>query len=65
MREEYQEIGKIGHEALLNVTTKGTGLCLYLPKDIVDVHGIMASDRIEVKLERHYRQKRFTKGGGE
>jgi len=61
MPEEFKEIGTIGLTQLLRVSVQGAGLYLYLPKDIVDVYGIWAGDRIEVKLGTIHRQKKLAK----
>ena len=58
MATSYEEIGKIGTSALMTVSARGTGLYLYVPKRIEEIFGITAGDRIEVKLERHYRPKK-------
>lgn len=57
--ERYEKIGDIGLTLLLNVSARGGGLYLYLPKDLVEVQGILAGDRIEVKLGKIHRHKKY------
>jgi len=59
LKEEYQEIGKLGVTLLMRVSARGAGLYLFIPRDIRDVYGIMAGDQIEAKLDKHYRPKPF------
>ena len=62
VNKEFTEIGSVGLTTLLNVSARGTGLYLFIPKKIVEVYGIMNGDRIEVKLGKMHREKRFVKG---
>jgi len=39
----------------MRVSAHGGGLYLYIPKDVSDVHGIMAGDKLEVQLLRHWK----------
>jgi len=56
--KEYKEVGEIGRSPLLRVSARGAALYLYLPKDLVEAYGIIASDLIEVKLGKILRQIR-------
>lgn len=42
---------------ICNVTSKGSSLAVVIPKDSVDVHGIVSGDRIRVWFLDHYRKK--------
>jgi len=59
--EKYVPVGKIGLRPLLRVACRGEALYLYLPKDLVEAHGIRAGDLIEVMLGEVRRQERFVK----
>jgi len=61
MPEEFEEIRNIGLTTLLRVSVQGDGLYLYIPKNIIEVYGIMAGDRIEVKLGTVHREKKYVK----
>jgi len=52
-----EPVGKIGESRTLRVSVRGGGYYLYLPRDVVEVYGILAGDRVEVKLGRIYRPK--------
>jgi len=56
--KRVEVIGKVGETRTLRVSCRGGGYYLYLPRDLVEVYGILAGDRIEVKLGRIYRPKR-------
>jgi len=62
MPEEFEEIGEISLLTLLRVSAQGAGLYLYIPKDLVDVYGIMAGDRIEAKLGKIHRSTKLVRG---
>jgi hypothetical protein len=51
----YQEVQKIGETMTLSVSARGTGLCIYLPKQFVDLYGLWASDILKVQFKEHYR----------
>lgn len=54
---EFEPIRKIEETRTLNVTCVGSGLGLYLPKDLVDTYGISPVDRIKVTLSEIYRER--------
>jgi len=60
--ERFEEIGNVGESRTLRVSASGRGLYLYLPKELVEMHGILAGDRIEVKLGKIHRPKRTVRG---
>jgi hypothetical protein len=49
---------KIQLETLLRASRHGDGIYLFIPKDIVDVYGLVAGDRVKVKLVEAYRVER-------
>jgi len=65
LSRDLESIGKIGETRTLKVAARGAGLYLYLPKDLREVYGVMAGDRIEVKLGRIYRPREYVGGEGE
>jgi len=63
--EKYVSVGKIGLRPLLRVACRGSALYLYLPKDLVEAHGIMVGDLIEVVLGEIRRQMKSVPGAKE
>lgn len=55
--EEFEKIGEIKETHTLKVSARGDGLCLYLPKSLCEVHGIIAGHRLKVHIRDHYRLK--------
>jgi hypothetical protein len=53
--KEWEQIGEIKETHTLKVSARGDGLCLYLPKNLCEVHGIIAGDRLKVHIRDHYR----------
>lgn len=53
-----EKIGKIGETRTLRCAQRGKGLYLYLPKDLVEIYGLMGRDRIEAKLGNIYRERK-------
>ena len=49
------KLGRIDVRILARVSAHGGGLYLYLPKDIAGAYGIVAGDRVEVQLMRHFK----------
>ena len=58
MQEEFEKIGEVRETRTLNVSQRGTGLYLFLPKGLVEVYGLMAGDRIKAKLTDIFRPKK-------
>ena len=50
-------IGKIGVDALIRVSSVGSGLYLRISNRLAETFDLRPGDRIEVKLQRHYRPK--------
>jgi hypothetical protein len=46
---------KIQLETLLRTSQHGDGMYLFIPKDVVDVYGLLPGDRVKVKLVESYR----------
>jgi hypothetical protein len=63
----YQEVQKIGETMTLSISARGTGLCIYLPKQFVDLYGLWSGDILKCQFKEHYRldpklqQKKWTK----
>ena len=55
---EWEIVEKINELVTLPVSARGDGLCLYLPKDLCNLHGLIAGDRVKVGLNEHYRKRR-------
>jgi len=55
---EWENIDKLKEVQTLPVSARGAGLCLYLPKDICDVYGLIAGDMLTVRMLDHYRKAR-------
>jgi len=53
-----RRIGTLDIRILARVSTHGGGYYLYLPKDIAETYGVLAGDRIEVHLGKHFRPKK-------
>jgi len=58
---EYRVVGKIGLRTLLKAAARGGALYLYVPKDLVDVYGLMGGDQVEVTLGEIRREARMVK----
>ena len=55
---EFEEIRKINETRTLTVYYMGSGLALYLSKDLKDLYGIQGGDRVKAKLLEIYRPKK-------
>jgi hypothetical protein len=55
---EWEVLGKVNELITLPVSARGDGLCLYLPKDLCRVYGLIAGDRLKVHLQLHFRKRR-------
>jgi hypothetical protein len=54
----WEVLQKIDENITLQVSARGDGLCLYLPKDLTSLYGLLSGDRIKVALKQHYRKRR-------
>jgi hypothetical protein len=41
----------------LTVSARGSGLCMYIPKEDCDLYGIIAGHILVVKIDEHYRKR--------
>ncbi len=41
----------------LTVSARGSGLCMYIPKEECDLYGIIAGHILVVKIDEHYRKR--------
>jgi len=55
MAKAFEKIGEIKETRTLNVSARGDGLCLYLPKEFCELYGIVAGDKIKTRLADHFR----------
>jgi hypothetical protein len=55
---EWDVLGKVDELITLPVSARGDGLCLYLPKDLCQLYGLIAGDRMKVALREHFRKRR-------
>ncbi|MGD0494705.1 MAG: hypothetical protein ABSB28_01535 [Candidatus Bathyarchaeia archaeon] len=54
----WEKVGNLKVMTLLSVSSRGNSLCIIVPKDLVDINGIISGDRIRVWFLDHYRKKR-------
>ena len=54
---DWLTIQKIDETKSINVSARGTGLCLYLDKSFVELYAIFAGDALKVQFKQHYRKK--------
>jgi antitoxin component of MazEF toxin-antitoxin module len=54
MSQLYKNIGKIKEVITLQVSARGNGLCLYLPKQLCETYGIHAGHRLKVVIRDHF-----------
>jgi len=64
MEKDLEKIGTLGVVVLCDVSAMGSGLYMRLDKKLWETYGILAGDRIEVRLQAHYRRK-HTQGESE
>jgi len=55
---EWEKIGDLKETITLSVSSRGTGLCFYIPKTQCDVYGLISGDLIKVSLRDHFRKRR-------
>lgn len=65
MRKKWKHIREIKELLTLNVSGHGTGLYLYLPKDLVEQYDITAGDRVKVQLRDLFKRDWHGEGNGE
>jgi len=63
MRKEYVFSRKLGVTVVMRVSQHGDGLYLYIPRDITDVYGIIAGDKLEVQLQKLFKPETEIKEG--
>lgn len=56
MRKKWKAGREIKETLTLNVSGQGTGLYLYLPKDLREQYNINAGDRVKVQLKQLYKR---------
>jgi len=55
MAEKFRLVGKIDETHSLRVSARGEGLCLYLPKSLVELYGLLSGDKVKAQLKEHFR----------
>jgi hypothetical protein len=55
---KYCKIGNLKVMTPLNVSARGDSLCLIIPKEIIELHGVLSGDKIRVWMLDHYRERR-------
>jgi hypothetical protein len=55
---DWRKVGNLKEMVLLNVSSRGNSLCIIVPKDLVDIAGVISGDRVRVWFLDHYRKKR-------
>ena len=60
--KEFEKIGEVKETRTLNISQRGNGLYLFLPKGLVEVYGLRTGDRIKAKLMDLYRPKKDVQG---
>jgi hypothetical protein len=54
----YPLVNKPKFRGNFSVSSRGTGLVVYLPKDTCEVYDIMSGDVLILTIEEHYRKRR-------
>jgi hypothetical protein len=55
---EWEKVDVLKEVQTLPVSARGAGLCLYLPKDLCEVYGLIAGDMLKVQMLDHFRKIR-------
>lgn len=55
---QYPLVNKPKVRTVLTVSARGSGLCMYIPKETCDLYGIIAGHVLVVQIEEHYRKPR-------
>jgi len=64
MSQAYEKIGEIKEVITLQVSARGNGLCLYLPKQLCETYGVAAGHRLKVVIRDHFRPMSSEQGKG-
>ena len=54
---DWLTIQKIDEIKSINVSARGTGLCLYLSKPFIELYAIRAGDALKIQFKQHYRKQ--------
>jgi hypothetical protein len=57
MHQSFEKIGEIKEEITLQVSVRGGGLCLYLPKVFCETYDVIAGHRLKIRIGDHFRPK--------
>jgi len=55
MPRNFQKVQKIDETHSLRVSARGEGYCLYLPRGLVELYGLLTGDKIKAHLTDHFR----------
>jgi hypothetical protein len=55
---DWKKVGNLKEMVVLGVSSRGNSLCIIIPKDLVDIAGVISGDRVRVWFLDHYRKKR-------
>jgi len=58
MSKDLEKIGTPGIVVLADVSAHGSGLYLRLERRLWETYGILAGDRLEIRIQGHYRQRK-------
>jgi hypothetical protein len=53
---DWERIDVLKEDQTLPVSSRGSGLCLYLPKDICEVYGLISGDMLKIRMLDHFRK---------
>ena len=54
----YPLVNKPKVRLVLTVSARGSGLCMYIPKEECDLYGIISGHILVVKIDEHYKKRR-------
>jgi hypothetical protein len=54
---KYPLVNKPKLRTVLTVSARGSGLCMYIPKETCELYGIIAGHMLVVDIEEHYRKR--------
>jgi hypothetical protein len=55
---DWERIDVLKEDQTLPVSSRGSGLCLYLPKDICEVYGLISGDMLKIRMLDHFRKSK-------
>jgi hypothetical protein len=55
---DWERLNVVKETHTLHVSARGIGLCLYLPKDLCELYGLIAGDALKIEMLDHYRKRK-------